>query len=60
MPYDITLIPGDGTGPEIVEATRRAIEATGVPGRGGRGGFSPATSGTDGSDGAGDAIFVAP
>jgi isocitrate dehydrogenase (NAD+) len=26
----ITLIPGDGTGPEIVEATRRAIEATGV------------------------------
>jgi isocitrate dehydrogenase (NAD+) len=24
------LIPGDGTGPEIVEATRRAIEATGV------------------------------
>ncbi len=30
MPYDITLIPGDGTGPEIVEATRRAIEATGV------------------------------
>src|SRR5688500_10409647 len=30
MPYDITLIPGDGTGPEIVEATRRSIEATGV------------------------------
>src|SRR6266550_6039358 len=28
--YRITLIPGDGTGPEIVEATRRAIEATGV------------------------------
>ncbi|GAC1462406.1 MAG: isocitrate/isopropylmalate dehydrogenase family protein [Candidatus Limnocylindrales bacterium] len=28
--HDITLIPGDGTGPEIVEATRRAIEATGV------------------------------
>jgi isocitrate dehydrogenase (NAD+) len=26
----VTLIPGDGTGPEIVEATRRAIEATGV------------------------------
>src|SRR5438477_5668469 len=25
-----TRIPGDGTGPEIVEATRRAIEATGV------------------------------
>src|SRR5512140_2362595 len=30
MPYTITLIPGDGTGPEITEATRRVIEATGV------------------------------
>ena len=30
MTHRITLIPGDGTGPEIVEATRRAIEATGV------------------------------
>ncbi len=29
--YNITLIPGDGTGPEISEATRRVIEATGVP-----------------------------
>jgi len=28
--YNITLIPGDGTGPEITEATRRAMEATGV------------------------------
>ncbi len=28
--HTITLIPGDGTGPEIVEATCRAIEATGV------------------------------
>ncbi len=28
--YTITLIPGDGTGPEISEATRRVIEATGV------------------------------
>jgi len=28
--YTITLIPGDGTGPEITEATRRVIEATGV------------------------------
>jgi len=26
----VTLIPGDGTGPEIVEATRRAIDATGI------------------------------
>jgi len=30
MPYSITLIPGDGVGPEITEATTRAIEATGV------------------------------
>ena len=30
MTYNITLIPGDGTGPEIVEAARRCIEATGV------------------------------
>jgi isocitrate dehydrogenase (NAD+) len=27
----ITLIPGDGVGPEIAEATVRVIEATGVP-----------------------------
>jgi isocitrate dehydrogenase (NAD+) len=31
MTYRITLIPGDGTGPEIAEATRRVLEATGVP-----------------------------
>ncbi|MEX2158734.1 MAG: isocitrate/isopropylmalate dehydrogenase family protein [Dehalococcoidia bacterium] len=31
MTYKITLIPGDGTGPEIAEATRRVLEATGVP-----------------------------
>ncbi len=30
MPHAITLIPGDGTGPEITEATRRVLEATGV------------------------------
>lgn len=30
MAHKITLIPGDGTGPEITEATRRVIEATGV------------------------------
>lgn len=29
--YNITLIPGDGTGPEITEATKKVIEATGVP-----------------------------
>ena len=28
--YDIAIIPGDGVGPEITEATRRVIEATGV------------------------------
>jgi isocitrate dehydrogenase (NAD+) len=30
MAYDVTLIRGDGTGPELVEATRRVLEATGV------------------------------
>ena len=30
MPHVITLIPGDGIGPEVAEATVRAIEATGV------------------------------
>jgi isocitrate dehydrogenase (NAD+) len=30
MSYRITLIPGDGTGPELAEATRRVIDATGV------------------------------
>ncbi|MGI8588662.1 MAG: isocitrate/isopropylmalate dehydrogenase family protein [Chloroflexia bacterium] len=29
--YTITLIPGDGIGPEISEATRRVLDATGVP-----------------------------
>ena len=30
MTHRATLIPGDGVGPEVIEATRRAIEATGV------------------------------
>ena len=30
MVYDVTLIPGDGIGPEVTEATRRVLEATGV------------------------------
>ncbi len=30
MAHAITLIPGDGTGPELVAAARRAIESTGV------------------------------
>lgn len=28
--YTITLIPGDGSGPEVIEAGRRTLEATGV------------------------------
>jgi len=30
LAYDVTFMPGDGIGPEIAEATRRVIEATGV------------------------------
>ena len=30
MSHRVTLIPGDGTGPEIADATRRVLEATGV------------------------------
>lgn len=30
MAYDVTFIPGDGTGPEIAEATKRVLDATGV------------------------------
>ncbi|MCC7371589.1 MAG: isocitrate/isopropylmalate dehydrogenase family protein [Chloroflexi bacterium] len=30
MSHRVTLIPGDGTGPEIMAAARRAIDATGV------------------------------
>jgi isocitrate dehydrogenase (NAD+) len=30
MTYCVTLIPGDGVGPEITEATRRVLEATNV------------------------------
>jgi isocitrate dehydrogenase (NAD+) len=28
--YNVTLLPGDGVGPEIAEATRKCIDATGV------------------------------
>ena len=31
MPYKITLIPGDGIGPEVSAAARAAVDATGVP-----------------------------
>ncbi|HLF00003.1 MAG TPA: isocitrate/isopropylmalate dehydrogenase family protein, partial [Gaiellaceae bacterium] len=30
MGHRVTLIPGDGTGPELTDATRRVLEATGV------------------------------
>ncbi len=30
MTWNITLIPGDGIGPEVTEATRRVLEATGI------------------------------
>lgn len=29
--YNVTLIPGDGVGPEVIGAARKCIEATGVP-----------------------------
>ncbi len=30
MAYNVTLIPGDGVGPEVTEAAKRVLEATGV------------------------------
>ena len=30
VPYQVTLIPGDGIGPEVAQATVRAVDATGV------------------------------
>ncbi len=30
MKYDITLIPGDGIGPEVTEAARKVIDAVGA------------------------------
>src|SRR6059058_3921374 len=30
MAYTVTFVPGDGVGPELSEATRRVLEATGV------------------------------
>src|SRR5918999_5880213 len=30
LTHSVTFIPGDGTGPELAEATRRVLEATGV------------------------------
>ncbi len=31
MAHLVTLIPGDGIGPEVSEATRRVLDATGIP-----------------------------
>lgn len=31
MAYTVTLIPGDGIGPEVTDATVRVLEATGLP-----------------------------
>ena len=31
MAHRVTLIPGDGIGPEVAGAARRALDATGVP-----------------------------
>jgi isocitrate dehydrogenase (NAD+) len=31
MTYTVTLIPGDGTGPELAAALETVIAATGVP-----------------------------
>jgi len=31
MAHRVTLIPGEGTGPELTEATKMVLEATGVP-----------------------------
>ena len=30
MAHRVTLIPGDGIGPEVVDAARRCVDATGV------------------------------
>ena len=30
LPYDVTLITGDGTGPELAQAARKCVDATGV------------------------------
>ena len=30
MSYAVTLIPGDGIGPELAEAARQVLEATGI------------------------------
>ncbi len=30
MIHEVTLIPGDGTGPEVIDAARRVLEASGV------------------------------
>ncbi len=31
MPHRVTLLPGDGVGPEVTQAMKKCVEATGVP-----------------------------
>jgi len=51
MPYRVTLIPGDGIGPEITEQTLRVLDATGV-----RFDWDPQPAGMAGVDRAGDPL----
>ena len=45
MAHAITLIPGDGTGPEITEATRRVLDTAGGSGNVGAAWYRFARSG---------------
>jgi isocitrate dehydrogenase (NAD+) len=51
MPYRVTLIPGDGIGPEITEQTLRVLDATGV-----RFDWDPQPAGLAGVERAGDPL----
>jgi isocitrate dehydrogenase (NAD+) len=51
MPYRVTLIPGDGIGPEITEQTLRVLDATGL-----RFEWDPQPAGMAGVDRAGDPL----
>lgn len=42
MPYQVTLIPGDGIGPEVSGAARQVLDATGVGIEWGAEGLRPA------------------
>jgi len=51
MPYRVTLIPGDGIGPEITEQTLRVLDATGLSFE-----WDPQPAGMAGVDRAGDPL----